>query len=363
MHLHRIVELTGGLERNLTECGVDHSGYVRTAVDSTQGDWAQAFAGTSADFSRLFPSRVLVPWVYPFSLPLEITSGCARTRRCRMCSLADVSKPQPGLSEVKGRIAEWARTIGRLLHGTQSVFLARNNLFSVPFGFLVECLRSIKSQANLEAMNAGSLPQVREYTLQRVQHWGNAAKLSAFGYVPDVLAYSVQELAQLNENGLETVFLALETGSDRLRQAVLGKDYSAAEVRLAMERLLEAGIAVNVLVMLGIGGTDSDEHVAETAKAMASFADAAERFRTPGFFRPLVFYISPLDPRFAPSALRRHATVSSVEESLRELPKLGTLKRREWDGDSAVPSTSRGFELQGGREVQIFPYSFGSALI
>jgi radical SAM superfamily enzyme YgiQ (UPF0313 family) len=95
----------------------------------------------------------------------------------------------------------------------------------------------------------------------------------------------------LAERGLGRVYLGLESGCDPLLQ-LAGKPATAAEAVALTARLKAAGIAVGVIILLGIGGAAyADRHVDESLAALGAM----------GLGRGDIVYLSPLvaDPASA----------------------------------------------------------------
>lgn len=354
------VHLHGGTNWDLRECAHNWEDVMFTLLDSTRGSFREAFERTIAQTNELFPTTMLVPPSYPFSVPLSITNGCDRKQRCAMCTLPDVGIKPPTLTEVKSHIDKWASTLGWLTASTQSVFLGRNNILGVPFDFLMECLAHLRSPGTTAAITQNLRQELRDHVHEKVERWGNIGRLSAFASIKHILGLSQDELHELRANGLSTVFLSLETGSDRLRSTLLGKNYSTSEVIEATRRLLDAGIAVNVITMFGMANGQSEEHVAETIKAFETLSDLAKGDQNPRRFS-LHFLFSPLDVRFAPSRLVSSADPSRVVD---ELNQIGTLKVAL--GSSTIHFNHHSglmMELPNGNLIRTFPYHYSSLFV
>ncbi|MFH1521141.1 MAG: radical SAM protein [Candidatus Micrarchaeota archaeon] len=354
------VDLHGGTEWDLHECDHDWRDIMFTLLDATRGNFREKFQRTVAQTNELFPTPMLVPPSYPFSVPISFTNGCDRVQRCGMCTLDDVGGKPPTLDEVKRHIDGWARTLGHLTTSTQSVFLGRNNILGLPFDFLMKCLAHLKSPRTVDVITKNMRPELKEHVHEKVEHWGNIGRLSAFASVKHVLGLSQDELRKLRANGLSVVFLSLETGSDRIRSTLLGKNYSTSEVIEATRRLLDAGIAVNVITMFGMAKNSSEEHVAETIKAFELLSDLIQGDQNPSRFN-LHFLFSPFDRQFLPPRLRGHTDPNSV---LYELNQLGVL--RTAIGHVAVKFDSHSglvMELPNSNEIHTFPYHYHSLFV
>lgn len=77
--------------------------------------------------------------------------------------------------------------------------------------------------------------------------------LYAFISAPDALNKRPSDFAELRAHHLRRVYMGLETGHDPLRR-LLRKPGSAADARVAVERIKAGGVAVGLIVMAGVGG-------------------------------------------------------------------------------------------------------------
>ena len=101
--------------------------------------------------------------------------------------------------------------------------------------------------------------------LERVSSYANARNL---------LAKSVQELAGLRENGLDLLYLGLESGDDQTL-ADIHKGMTVAEQIEGCRRASEAGIELSVTAILGLAGiARSREHGKATGEALSAIDPA-----------------------------------------------------------------------------------------
>jgi radical SAM superfamily enzyme YgiQ (UPF0313 family) len=98
-------------------------------------------------------------------------------------------------------------------------------------------------------------------SLERVSSYANAKNL---------LAKTVEELAGLREDGLELLFLGLESGDDQTL-ADIHKGITVAEQVEGCRLATEAGMQLSVTAILGLAGTArSLEHGAATGRALSA---------------------------------------------------------------------------------------------
>jgi radical SAM superfamily enzyme YgiQ (UPF0313 family) len=101
--------------------------------------------------------------------------------------------------------------------------------------------------------------------LERVSSYANARNL---------LAKSVEELAGLRQNGLDLLYLGLESG-DEQTLADIHKGMTVAEQIEGCRRASEAGIALSVTAILGLAGiARSREHGKATGEALSAIDPA-----------------------------------------------------------------------------------------
>ena len=296
----------------MTECHYDFTGQMNAllkAVTEAPGD-------TKARLERIMPVPMLVPPVYPYSVPLDVTGGCARKARCAMCKFPRL-EGMPSMETLKVRIKEWAATLGHLVGSTQSVFLGRDSL--PPVGMDLEILNHLKSDEIYYTMMPNLPPQVEEHVDFRIHAWGNIARFSAFARVCEINGMPPGHLEELRANGLTSLVISAETGSDRVRQEILGKDYTNAEIESAVERALKAGMSVKIVFMLGISGRElRDEHMSMSARLISRLEKAAE----PHGWR-VMFLISPLDYDSTTEHVRRLVPRPTRQDLMDELRGIG----------------------------------------
>ncbi len=208
--------------------------------------------GARADASRFAqvysPIGILPPDQY-MSVVLQATSGCS-FGTCTFCDLyhGPYRVKTPGEF---GRHIDGVRAyLGPSLSlRARSVFLGAANALAIPLPRLVELL------GVLRAAYRGSPPPVCGF----VDGFTGALK--------DVEAY--RTLAAM---GLARVYIGLESGHDPLL-AFVCKPGTSAEALQTVRAIKEAGVAVGVIVMIGLGGRRfAERHVADTIDAVNAMA-------------------------------------------------------------------------------------------
>lgn len=97
----------------------------------------------------------------------------------------------------------------------------------------------------------------------------NLQKVTTYAGPRSTLSKSVDELKALRKAGLGRAYLGVESGSDAVLKYV-DKGVSADEMLKAGQNLVEAGIDLWAIIMMGLTGRDGDweEHMMSTAKMM-----------------------------------------------------------------------------------------------
>ena len=95
----------------------------------------------------------------------------------------------------------------------------------------------------------------------------NLQKVTTYAGPKSTLAKSVDELKALRQAGLNRAYLGVESGSDAVLAAI-HKGVNAQQMLEAGQRLVEAGIDLWAIVIMGLTGQDGDweEHILSTAK-------------------------------------------------------------------------------------------------
>jgi radical SAM superfamily enzyme YgiQ (UPF0313 family) len=99
-------------------------------------------------------------------------------------------------------------------------------------------------------------------------------RVSSYANARNLLAKSVEELAALRQNGLDLLYVGLESGDDQTL-ADVHKGMTVAEQIEGCRRAAEAGIQLSVTAILGLAGiTRSREHGKATGEALSAIDPA-----------------------------------------------------------------------------------------
>ena len=175
------------------------------------------------------------------SFILRVTRGCAHNK-CNYCNMyRDVQFMTCTDEEISRQIA-LAANYGR--NNVKRVFLADGDALVLSTEKLLKILRALFE----------TFPK-----LQRV---------SSYAAPQDILRKSAEELQKLQEAGLKLLYYGMESGDDVVLKAVK-KGVSGPEAIEAGKRVVEAGIKLSLMVIIGLAGAEgSDRHARETARAI-----------------------------------------------------------------------------------------------
>lgn len=94
-------------------------------------------------------------------------------------------------------------------------------------------------------------------------------RISCYATPQDILRRTVGQLQALREQKLSLLYVGLESGSDEILEKVK-KGAKAQDMVEASKKAKDAGIALSVTVILGLGGVEkSEEHALETARVLS----------------------------------------------------------------------------------------------
>ena len=203
-----------------------------------------ALDADAARFRSIYlPVPILPPDQYE-ALVVQVTEGCAYNQ-CAFCRFyrdrAFRAKPA---SELREHLRAVRTFFGAGISLRRSVFLADANALVLSPSRLVEAFDLLREEL---PFGPGALRGVYSF-------------IDAFSDAPKSPAH----FRSLAERGLRRVYLGLETGCDELLQ-FLEKPGSREEAVTLVQTLRAAGVAVGIIVLLGVGGERYlERHVALT---------------------------------------------------------------------------------------------------
>jgi len=184
------------------------------------------------------------------------TEGCS-WNHCRFCSVYKEIQDYRVRSkeEIFQDIELWADKHGWI----GNIFLAGGNALSAPTDLLLEII-------------------------DRLKHRFPVKHISCYAKNHDLLKKSPDELKQLREAGLETLYMGLESGS-KLVLKLMKKGTTPRMMIKAAKKAIEAGFRLSLYIILGLGGKEYSEiHAKETAAVLDEINPPIFRFRTLNLF-------------------------------------------------------------------------------
>lgn len=176
------------------------------------------------------------------SLILRVTIGCSHNH-CTFCSMyRNVQFRIRPLAEVKDLIAQAAEDYPDL----RRVFLADGN--------------------------ALVLSTEKLLTIMKMLHdaFPSLTRITCYGGPRDILRKSPAELAQLKAAGMKVIYLGIESGDDAVL-SLMKKGVTASEMTEAGQKVMQSGIKLSAMILLGAGGlTLSKQHALNTAKVVSA---------------------------------------------------------------------------------------------
>ena len=174
------------------------------------------------------------------SLIFQITLGCS-DNHCIFC---------PAYKDKKFKIKDWEeiereiKYAARVYPQTRRIFFADGDALVVEQGKLVHIFKLVQD----------SFPKL--------------TKIGIYGSIKSLENKSVSDLSELKKNKLGIVYIGFETGDEEVYRQVKKYGSPAGNVETCI-KIKEAGIKVNVTIILGLGGKDlSVQHSANTAKIL-----------------------------------------------------------------------------------------------
>ncbi|ABO51039.1 Radical SAM domain protein [Desulforamulus reducens MI-1] len=174
------------------------------------------------------------------SFILRVTEGCSHNK-CTFCSMyRNIRFRVRSLDEVECEIQQMAS----FYPGLRRVFLADGNAL---------VLNTDKLLAIMKKLHV-AFPML--------------TRITCYGAPKDILHKKPDELKALQRAGLQIIYLGIESGDDQVLSDI-NKGVTANEMIAAGQRVLEAGIKLSAMVILGLGGQQyTNSHALNTARVI-----------------------------------------------------------------------------------------------
>lgn len=174
------------------------------------------------------------------SLILQVDQGCPYNR-CTFCGMyKSVPYQRRTLAEVRKLIAGEARGAP----DARRIFLADGDVMRRPFA------------------------ELREILVMLGAHFPDLTRVNLYATGSAIQAKTGEELHQLRELKLHTLYLGLESGDEDTLRAMC-KGETAAEMAAAGRHAQDCGLRISVMILLGLGGQARlREHALATAATL-----------------------------------------------------------------------------------------------
>lgn len=190
------------------------------------------------------------------SLILQITIGCSNLvtrpdpgsttgyRVKRGCAFCVAYQTKPFKARKQAEVLEEIDAVSSVYPGARRIFLADGDAVVLKTERLVEILERL------------------------YQRFPRLERVTAYASPKNLLKKEVDQLRALREAGLTMIYVGIESGDDEILQRVDKRSTSEDMVEGCL-KAKEAGIALSLTVILGLGGpTRSDQHTAATANVL-----------------------------------------------------------------------------------------------
>ncbi|NCB42663.1 MAG: radical SAM protein [Clostridia bacterium] len=182
---------------------------------------------------------IYIPPLEEKSAPLEVALGCSWAQ----CTFCDFAKDEFQILSDK-KIAFNIDGLAKLFPSNPRIFLLGENAFFLDAEHLLRIFRMTKVK----------MPCVNEFAM--------------YARADDILAKTEDDLILLKKEGLSTLHIGVESGSDSIL-AERGKGLNSQQMLEAFRKLQSAGIEYCVSLILGLGGRQySRLHIMETARLL-----------------------------------------------------------------------------------------------
>lgn len=176
-----------------------------------------------------------------YSLIIQLTIGCSQNG-CHFCYMY---KDKPFYIRPLDEVLEDFREARATYRHIEHIFLADGDSLIAPTDYILAILEYI-----------------REYIPE-------CTRVTTYASPRSILLKSDSELSLIHENGIDMLFVGLESGSDKVL-TLMNKKATRDEIITAAVRAKKAGFRLSVTLISGLGGPElSMEHAVESASALS----------------------------------------------------------------------------------------------
>jgi radical SAM superfamily enzyme YgiQ (UPF0313 family) len=168
------------------------------------------------------------------SLIVQLTEGCSHNQ-CKFCPMYKTKKyREKDLKELQQHLSDLENMVDV---SSSRVFLADGDALSMDTDTLHRSIESIQLK----------FPRIKRYGI--------------YGSVFSMLDKSVEDLKRLKELGLRYVYLGIESGDEEVLKT-MNKYSPTQDIINSCRKVLDSGINLSVMIIIGLGGIDhSSRHI------------------------------------------------------------------------------------------------------
>jgi radical SAM superfamily enzyme YgiQ (UPF0313 family) len=176
------------------------------------------------------------------SVIFQVTLGCS-FNKCSFCNMYRTKEySERPWEEIKSEID----IVSKSFPQTERIFLADGDAINLHTEKLIQILDYIKEK------------------------FPNLQRISCYAMPKNLLQKSPEELTQLNNRGLDMLYIGIETGNDILLKKIT-KGATSKSIIDACDRAKRSGFIISCMIILGIGGKKySVDHIVETARVVSA---------------------------------------------------------------------------------------------
>ena len=226
------------------------------------------------------------------SLLLRITRNCS-WNKCKFCTLYKnqrfSTRPIDEIKEDIDQIAAYRNDIIKWVSdGKGSHNYIREQLYGLPqetahrYMYILQWMNNgeesvFLQDANTVVLTFDKLREILSYLREKLP---NIKRVTSYGRVESLAKFSVRQLSELREAGLDRIHSGYESGSDKVLE-LISKGYTKAQEIEAGQKVKASGIELSVYYMPGVGGKAlSDDNAIETADVISKVNPDFVRIRT-----------------------------------------------------------------------------------
>lgn len=175
------------------------------------------------------------------SLIIQITEGCSHNK-CTFCAM--YKKKQFRLKS-EDELNKHINLLKQYYSASERIFLADGNVLCLETKRIVNLLKLIKHE----------FPKVK--------------RISSYSGPLDLIRKSHEELELINKEGLELLYMGVESGSDKVL-SMIKKGVNQQQMIEAGQKAIKSGFKISCTIISGLGGTELiEEHAVDSARVIS----------------------------------------------------------------------------------------------